>query len=67
MRQIQKYCKHRSEETPTTPNLALIEFNAGQQISNLFQLRQELLSTCHQTQHNIRLYFSDNQKVPFHL
>ena len=24
MRQIQKYCKHRAEETPTTPNLALI-------------------------------------------
>jgi len=41
MRQIQKYCKHRAEETPTTPNLAFIEFNIGQQISNLFQLRQK--------------------------
>ena len=40
MRKIQKYCKHRAEETPTTPNLALIEFNIGQQISKLFQLRQ---------------------------
>jgi len=40
MRQIQKYCKHRAEETPTTPNVALIEFNIGQEISNLFQLRQ---------------------------
>ena len=35
MPQIQKYCKHRAEETPTTPNSALIEFNIGQQISNL--------------------------------
>jgi len=40
IRHIQKYCKHRAEETPTTPNLALTEFNIGQQISNLFQLRQ---------------------------
>jgi len=41
MRQIQKYCKHRADETPTTSNLALIEFNIGQQISSLFQLRQK--------------------------
>jgi len=41
MRQIQKYCKRGAEEIPTMPNLALIEFNIGHQISNLFQLRQK--------------------------
>jgi len=63
LRQIRKYCKHRSEETPTTPNLAYWTTD----FKPLPIKTKELLSTYHQTQHNIRLLFSDNQTVPFHL
>ena len=35
---IVTYCVHRQEDTPITPELALVEYFCGQQLSALFQL-----------------------------
>jgi len=39
LRSIQEYCRHRKNETPLTPSLALVEYNAGLQLSSLYSLK----------------------------
>ena len=41
LRSIQEYCRHRKNETPLAPGLALVEYNAGLQLSSLYSLKHK--------------------------
>ena len=63
-RSIQEYCRHRKNETPLTPSLALVEYNAGLQLSSLYSLKHKNnLQHAFRPMSNIFIYHSNIKKT----